>query len=103
MFNDKDIKFHTPHDVAFDWAETGYFNFYIPEENSVLGIGRIGRMEEKFCSQCRHAVTALQPPVIVAIERVAGDERLQHFRIDSGGFERQAPAKHITQIAPLPA
>lgn len=36
MFNDKDIKFHTPHDVAFDWAETGYFNFYIPEEN-ILG------------------------------------------------------------------
>ncbi|MCB2049997.1 MAG: hypothetical protein KDE63_01075 [Novosphingobium sp.] len=36
MFNDSDIKFHTPDKVSFDWAETGYFNFYIPEEN-ILG------------------------------------------------------------------
>lgn len=33
MFDDRDVQFHTPENPAFDWAETGYFNFYVPEEN----------------------------------------------------------------------
>jgi hypothetical protein len=37
MITDKDILFHTPKQVPYDWAETGYFNFYIPEHN-ILGL-----------------------------------------------------------------
>src|SRR5690554_4774202 len=37
MFKESDIQFHTPSPVTYDWAETGYFNFYIPEAN-LLGL-----------------------------------------------------------------
>lgn len=33
MITDQDIQFHTPDGVAYDWAETGFFNFYVPEHN----------------------------------------------------------------------
>lgn len=33
MIHDSDIKLHTPENMTPDWAETGYFNFYIPEAN----------------------------------------------------------------------
>ena len=33
MIHDSDIAFHTPSEVSFDWAETGFFNFYVPEAN----------------------------------------------------------------------
>ncbi len=33
MIHDSDIAFHTPADVPFDWAETGFFNFYVPDAN----------------------------------------------------------------------
>ena len=33
MIRDSDIKLHIPDPVPYDWAETGYFNFYIPEAN----------------------------------------------------------------------
>ena len=37
MITDRDILFHTPDPVPYDWAETGYFNFYIPEDN-IIGL-----------------------------------------------------------------
>ncbi|MGD9662639.1 MAG: hypothetical protein AB7U63_15345 [Porticoccaceae bacterium] len=37
MIKENDIYFHTPTPTPFDWAETGFFNFYIPEKN-ILGI-----------------------------------------------------------------
>ncbi|MCK9502930.1 MAG: hypothetical protein M0Q95_01940 [Porticoccaceae bacterium] len=37
MIKENDIYFHTPSPTPFDWAETGFFNFYIPEKN-ILGI-----------------------------------------------------------------
>ncbi len=33
MIRDSDIKLHIPDPVPHDWAETGYFNFYIPDAN----------------------------------------------------------------------
>lgn len=33
MIHENDIAFHTPSDVPFDWAETGFFNFYVPPTN----------------------------------------------------------------------
>lgn len=33
MITDADIALHIPENVSWDWAETGYFNFYIPEAN----------------------------------------------------------------------
>lgn len=33
MIKDSDLEFHVPANVPHDWAETGYFNFYIPEKN----------------------------------------------------------------------
>lgn len=37
MITDADIAFHSPDSPGYDWAETGFFNFYVPEIN-VLGI-----------------------------------------------------------------
>ena len=37
MIKDSDLLFHTPRDCPYDWAETGFFNFYIPDQN-ILGI-----------------------------------------------------------------
>lgn len=33
MIHDSDIAFHTPANASYDWAETGFFNFYVPEAN----------------------------------------------------------------------
>lgn len=33
MITDADVKFHLPEPKRADWAETGFFNFYIPEAN----------------------------------------------------------------------
>jgi len=33
MITDADIKLHVPDNIPWNWAETGYFNFYIPEAN----------------------------------------------------------------------
>lgn len=33
MITDADVKFHLPPEGQWDWAETGYFNFYIPDAN----------------------------------------------------------------------
>jgi hypothetical protein len=35
MMKDEDVRFHTPATPPPDWAETGYFNFYIPEINLI--------------------------------------------------------------------
>ena len=37
MIKEEDIKYHTPNPIPYDWAETAYFNFYIPEKN-ILGL-----------------------------------------------------------------
>jgi hypothetical protein len=36
VITDADLQFHLPDPPDFGWAETGYFNFYIPEAN-ILG------------------------------------------------------------------
>ncbi|MCB1668188.1 MAG: hypothetical protein R3E73_10535 [Porticoccaceae bacterium] len=33
MIKESDLNFHIPVDIPHDWAETGYFNIYIPEQN----------------------------------------------------------------------
>lgn len=33
MIRDSDLEFHVPADIPHSWAETGYFNLYIPERN----------------------------------------------------------------------
>jgi hypothetical protein len=33
MIRPSDVAYHTPDDVQYDWAETNYFSFYIPEAN----------------------------------------------------------------------
>jgi len=37
MIKEDDIKFHIPENVPYDWAETGFFYFYIPEAN-IMGL-----------------------------------------------------------------
>jgi hypothetical protein len=38
MISDRDIEFHTPANPSHSWAETGYFFFYIPEQNILAWI-----------------------------------------------------------------
>lgn len=33
MILEEDLEFHTSDSIGYDWAETGYFNFYIPDHN----------------------------------------------------------------------
>ena len=33
MIMPEDVRFHTPADVQYDWAETNFFSFYVPEAN----------------------------------------------------------------------
>lgn len=33
MIHDEDIRLHRPDGLGYDWAETGFFNFYVPERN----------------------------------------------------------------------
>lgn len=33
MINEHDLDFHCPEPLPHDWAETGYFNIYVPERN----------------------------------------------------------------------
>ena len=43
MIKASDVSFHTPADVAYDWAETNYFSFYIPEPNITCWLYIIAR------------------------------------------------------------
>ncbi len=36
MIHEDDLKFHVPNDINHSWAETGYFNIYIPEKNIIV-------------------------------------------------------------------
>lgn len=36
MITEQDLQYHTPENVPHDWAETGYFNFYVPEKNLLV-------------------------------------------------------------------
>jgi hypothetical protein len=38
MIHESDIALHTPADVPFDWAETGFFTFFVPEANLMAWI-----------------------------------------------------------------
>lgn len=33
MISEQDLQFHIPENIPHDWAETGYFNIYVPERN----------------------------------------------------------------------
>ena len=37
VIHEQDLQFHIPADIGYDWAETGYFNFYIPDR-AILGL-----------------------------------------------------------------
>lgn len=43
MIKASDVAFHTPADVPYDWAETNYFSFYIPEANITAWLYTIAR------------------------------------------------------------
>lgn len=43
MIRAADVAFHTPADVEYDWAETNYFSFYIPEANITAWLYVIAR------------------------------------------------------------
>jgi len=43
MISDRDIEFHTPANPSHSWAETGYFFFYIPEQNILAWIYYVHR------------------------------------------------------------
>jgi len=43
VINQRDISYHTPDDVQYDWAETSYFSIYLPESNLVAWIYLVAR------------------------------------------------------------
>ena len=43
MIKASDVAFHIPENVPYDWAETNYFSFYIPEANITAWIYTIAR------------------------------------------------------------
>ena len=43
MIRPEDVHFHTPPDVAYDWAETNFFSVYVPEANVAAWVYTIAR------------------------------------------------------------
>src|SRR6516165_2168560 len=43
MIRPEDVEFHTPKDVAYDWAETSYFSVYVPEANIAAWVYIVAR------------------------------------------------------------
>lgn len=43
MITDRDLDFHLPESEIHNWAETGYFNFYVPEANILVWMYYIHR------------------------------------------------------------
>lgn len=43
MFNVKDLELHIPQDVDFNWGETHYFGWYLPEERIFANIYQVAR------------------------------------------------------------
>jgi hypothetical protein len=43
MIRARDVSFHTPSDVSYDWAETNFFSIYIPEPNITAWVYTIAR------------------------------------------------------------
>jgi len=43
MIRAEDVRYHTPEDVAYDWAETAFFSVYLPEPNITAWIYLVAR------------------------------------------------------------
>lgn len=43
MIRPEDVRFHTPENVAYDWAETNFFSFYVEEANLTGWVYTIAR------------------------------------------------------------
>jgi hypothetical protein len=43
MIHPEDVKFHTPKDVGYDWAETNFFSIYLPEPNIAAWVYTVAR------------------------------------------------------------
>ncbi len=43
MIRPEDVSYHTPQDVEYDWAETNYFSFIVPEANLTGWVYTIAR------------------------------------------------------------
>ncbi len=43
MINADDLKYHIPNDADHRWAETGYFNIYVPEKNLLVWLYYVHR------------------------------------------------------------
>ena len=43
MITEDDLQFHLPDNIPYNWAETGYFNFYVPEANIFVWLYYIHR------------------------------------------------------------
>lgn len=49
MIRPQDVAFHTPAEVPYDWAETNYYSFYIPEANITCWVYVIARAGAGCC------------------------------------------------------
>lgn len=43
MIRPEDVRYHTPRDVPYDWAETSFFSLYIPEANITAWVYIVAR------------------------------------------------------------
>lgn len=43
MIHEQDLQFHIPDNIPHNWAETGYFNIYVPEQNLLCWIYLVHR------------------------------------------------------------
>lgn len=43
MITPDDVKYHTPHDPGYEWGETNFFYFYIPEIHLIGGFQTLNR------------------------------------------------------------
>ncbi len=89
MIRQTDVKFHTPTNVSYDWAETNYFSVYIPEDNVTAwvyivaraGVGAIAVDVEVINRICRKSLDAryfdLQQHLPIP-------ERLEAFQLPNG-------------------
>ncbi|MBR8345946.1 DUF7065 domain-containing protein [Burkholderia ambifaria] len=89
MILPEDVRFHTPADVSYDWAETNFFSVYVPEANITAwvytiarpGIGAFVADVSMIDSLGR---TSLEALYVDFQQHLPMPERLEHYELPNG-------------------
>jgi hypothetical protein len=89
MIKPEDVKFHTPVEAPYDWAETNFFSVYIPEANITAWVYIIARPGVGACVADVSMINAIGATSLEALyvdfqQHLPMPERLENYALPNG-------------------